>query len=128
MDKKRFKSHEEYVDSLPNNKRVLVKQLRSAIKQATPDATEVISYNMPAYKYHGMLMYLCAHTEHIGFYPFSSAIRTFRDKLKKYETSKGTVKFPLGKPIPVSLVKNIVRFRVQENLEKESLKAKKKKR
>ena len=127
MDSIKFKSVNEYLNSLPKESRDLAQQMRKAIQQAAPIAEEVISYNMPAYRYKGMLVYFAAHNSHIGFYPVSSAIRMFKDDLVNYETSKGTIKFPFEKGIPVSLVKKIVKFRVKENEEKEMAKAKRKK-
>ena len=115
----KFKRVEEYLSALPADIRSKMEDLRSVIKQAAPEATEVISYNMPAFRFHGILLYYAAHTEHIGFYPANThVIEQFRDDLKGYQTSKGTIKFPMDKPIPVSLVKRIVKFRVKQNLEK----------
>ena len=125
MESKKFKTVDEYLTSLPGKSRVLSQQIRKDIQQAAPEAEEIISYNMPAYRYHGMLVYFAAHTEHIGFYPVSSAIREFKNELMNYETSKGTIKFPFEKGIPTALVKKIVKFRVKENLEKELAKTKK---
>jgi uncharacterized protein YdhG (YjbR/CyaY superfamily) len=118
MKTTRFKTIDAYIAAQPVSVRTSLKELRNAIHTSAPDATEVISCNMPAYKFHGMLVYFADHKEHIGFYPFSSAIRAFTHELKKYETSKGTVKFPHGKKIPSALVKKMVKFRVNENLQK----------
>ena len=128
METKKFKTADEYLSSLPRDKRDAVQQLRTLIKESAPGAEEVISYNMPAYKFHGLLVYMMAHAEHIGFYPFSSSIRVFKNKLTSYKTSKGTIQFPLGKNIPAKLVKDIVKFRVKENLEKERMRKLKKKK
>ena len=78
----------------------------------------MISYNMPAFKWNGMLVWYGAHTEHIGFYPRSSAIAAFEDDLAGYKTSKGAIQFPIDKPIPTALVKKIVKFRLAENARK----------
>jgi len=126
MESKKFKSVDEYLTSLSKKSRDLSQQMRKSIQLAAPEAEEVISYNMPAYRYHGMLVYFAAHTEHIGFYPVSSAIREFKNELMSFETSKGTIKFPFEKGIPTTLVKKIVKFRVKENLHKELAKKKKK--
>lgn len=116
---KKFKTVEEYLSVLPKKSRQILEKLRKAIKQAAPEAEEVISYNMPAFRYHGIVVYYAAHKEHIGFYPADThVIEQFRDDLKGYETSKGTIKFPLDKPIPLDLVKRIVEFRVKQNLER----------
>ena len=128
MSATKFKTVDEYLSSLPPKAKKLVKDLRKAIKQAAPEAEELISYNMPAYKFHGILVYYAAHTEHIGFYPGSSAISgIFKDKLTAYKTSKGTIQFPIGKTLPINLIKDIVKYRVKQNLEKEAAKLKKKK-
>ena len=95
-----------------------LKGLRQAIKKAAPKAEEVISYGMPAYKFHGVLVYFGAYQNHIGFYPTSRGITAFQKELSIYEYSKGTVRFPIGKSLPLSLVSKIVKFRVNENLEK----------
>ncbi len=102
-----------------------LEKLRQTIKAAAPLALEVISYSMPAYKLNGMLLYFAAHKNHIGLYPMASGIENFKTELSKYETSKGTVQFPFDKPIPFGLIKKIVKFRVQENLDKAKSKKKK---
>ena len=117
MESRKFKTVEEYFSVLPSRSKTPMKDLRMAIKKAAPQAEELISYNMPAFKSKGMLVYYAAHTNHIGFYPVSSAIRAFEKELSKYERSKGTIRFPLDKPVPLNLITKIVKFRVQENLE-----------
>ena len=92
-----------------------MEELRQTIRDAAPEATEVISYQMPAFKLNGNLVWFAALKNHIGFYPTSSAIETFKEKLSPYETSKGTVKFSLDEPFPFDLIKEMVRFRVKEN-------------
>jgi uncharacterized protein YdhG (YjbR/CyaY superfamily) len=126
MDRRRFKNVDEYISELPLQKKRMLSQLRKAIKQVAPSAEEIISYNMPAYKQNGILVYFAAHSNHIGFYPFTTAIKVFSNELSKYETSRGTVKFPLDKKLPVGLIKKITKFRVNENIQK--AKAKKLKR
>jgi uncharacterized protein YdhG (YjbR/CyaY superfamily) len=105
----------------------LLKQLRTTIKKAAPLAEEVISYGMPAYKYHGILVYFAGYEHHIGFYPTASGIENFKKEIAGFKHSKGAVQFPLDKPLPLSLVTAIVKFRVQLNLEKASIPLKKKK-
>ena len=114
----KFTSVDQYMASVPGHTLQLAEDLRDIIRQAAPKAEEVISYNMPAYKLHGILVYFAAYEKHIGFYPTGSAIVAFKDELAKYKTSKGTIQFPLDKPIPKTLVKNMVKFRMQENMEK----------
>jgi uncharacterized protein YdhG (YjbR/CyaY superfamily) len=95
---------------------LLWKKVRLAVRQAAPQAEETISYQMPAFKQNGILVWFQAFKNRIGFYPKISGIETFKIKLATYQTSKGTLQFPLDKPIPRELVKKIVRFRVKENL------------
>jgi uncharacterized protein YdhG (YjbR/CyaY superfamily) len=122
MIKTKFDSIDEYIAAQPTNVRASLKMLRQIIKKAAPKAEEVISYQMPAYKFHGMLVYFAVFKNHFSFFPTSSAVKAFKEKLKSYECSKGTIKFPLNKPIPVKLVTEIVKFRVMENLDKKLLK------
>ena len=111
----------QYIDGQPKQIQIMLKQMRAAIQQAAPDAQELISYQMPAYKYHGMLLYFAGHTGHIGFYPLASAVTKFKKELAGYKISKGTVQFPLDQPLPLSLLSKIVSFRVKENFEKARL-------
>ena len=120
MKTTKFKTVDEYISSSPPKVKLLLKSLRNAIKQAAPEAEELISYNMPAFKCYGrILVYFAAHTKHIGFYPGNQATNEFfKDDLTEYETSKGTIKFPFEKGIPLGLVKKIVRFKANENLKR----------
>jgi uncharacterized protein YdhG (YjbR/CyaY superfamily) len=111
----KFKTVDEYLSGLPKPARDAVASIRQAIRQAAPQADEVISYNIPSYKWNGMLVWYAAFKNHIGFYPKASGIAAFKDKLTPYKTSKGAVQFPIDKPIPLSLVKQIVKFRMEEN-------------
>ena len=97
------------------NVQIILEQLRKAIKETAPEATEVISYQMPAFKQNGVLVWFAAFKNHIGFFPKVSAIDAFKGQLSRYQTSKGTIQFPINEPIPLELVKEIVRFRVKEN-------------
>ena len=115
---KPFRTVEEYIATFPKTVQLELEELRQAIKEAAPEAEETISYQMPAYKQNGVLVWFAAFKKHIGFFPKTSALEAFKEKLADYETSKGTVRFPLGKPIPLDLVKEIVKFRKKENLSK----------
>jgi len=126
MQATKFKTVNEYFSALPPKTRNILKELRKSIKEAAPQAEELISYNMPAFKLHGMLVYYAAYDRHIGFYPTSSPMKVFKDQLMDYKTSKGAIQFPIQEPIPTTLVKSIVKFRISENLEKEAKKKKKK--
>lgn len=111
-----------YIAGFPKEVQVLLQQIRTTIQKAAPGAVEKISYGMPAYYFEGMLAYFAAHTRHIGFYPYASTIQAFSKDIEKYIHSKGTVQFPFEKPVPVRLVTKMIRFRVNENLEKKSRK------
>ena len=119
----KFKSIEEYHSCFPEKIVALLEEMRNIIKQAAPNAAEVISYNMPAFKMNGILVYYAANKEHIGFYPTAKPIEVFKEQLAKYKTSKGAIQFPIDKPIPKTLVKNIVKFRVNADMEKAKLKS-----
>jgi len=114
----KFKTVDEYLSTFPANVKGILKEVRKTIKQAAPQAEELISYNMPAFRMSGMLVYYAGYKNHIGFYPVSSAIKTFQKDLLGYKTSKGTIQFPLDRQIPFDLITKIVKFRVQENMEK----------
>ena len=116
--KEKFESVDEYIASFPKSVQDALQQVRKAIREAAPKAEEAISYNMPAFKLNGNLVWFGAFKNHIGFYPRESAIEEFKEKLAGYKVSKvhGTVKFLLDKPIPLDLIKEIVKFRVEENL------------
>ena len=114
--KKKFKTIDEYIAAYPKDVQIVLEELRQAIKEAAPEAEETISYQMPAFKQNGILVWFAAFKNHIGFFPKISAIEAFKDQLSSYQTSKGTIQFPINQPIPFGLVKEIVRFRVKENL------------
>lgn len=128
INKLGFSSIDEYLAAQPPGIREKLKKLRQTITKAAPEAEEVISYQMPAYKFHGMLVYFAVFKNHISFFPTSSGVQFFKDRLTAFEISKGTIKFPLDKPIPLRLVAEIVKFRLQENTDKHFLKKIAKKR
>lgn len=123
---KKFKTVDEYLDTFPPPVKKLLQQLRTAIQNAAPEAKELISYNMPAIKGNGILVYYAAAKNHIGFYPTPSAIEAFKKELSAYKSGKGSVQFPPDEPLPLALIAKIVGFRVSEDLEKAKLKKKKK--
>ena len=112
----------QYISLQPKEVQKGLKELHQLVKKAAPMAEEVISYGMPAFKLHGMLLYFAAAKEHYGLYTMPGAIVVFQERLKGYGTSKGTIRFPFGKPLPKKLITDIVRFRVKENLQREALK------
>ncbi len=120
----KFKTVDEYLSAFPASIKKILQEVRKTIKQAAPNAEELISYNIPAFKLNGMLVFYAAYEKHIGFYPTSSGIKVFQDELTNYKTSKGAIQFPIDEPIPRDLITKIVRYRVKENLEKEKTKKK----
>jgi uncharacterized protein YdhG (YjbR/CyaY superfamily) len=119
-----YDKFDSYISLQPVNIQVILEKIRNTIHAAASDAEEVISYQMPAFNYHGILVYFAACKNHIGFYPTASGIANFKDELSKYKTSKGAVQFPLDKPIPYNIITKIVNFRIKENLNKVKLKIK----
>jgi len=117
---------DEYIVRSPPDVQATLQQIRLTIRAAAPDAEETISYQMPTFTLKGTLVYFAGHTKHIGFYPTPTGIEKFKDELADYKGAKGSVQFPLDKPIPFDLIGEIVKFRVQENLEKAEAKKKKK--
>jgi uncharacterized protein YdhG (YjbR/CyaY superfamily) len=115
-----------YIASFPKETQELLNQMRTIISKAVPKAQEVISYGMPAYKLHTVLVYFAGYKNHIGFYPTSSGIREFQEQLAGYKNSKGTVQFPLDKPLPVKIIKEITAFRAKEDTANAEIKAAKK--
>jgi len=109
---------DEYIAGFPAETQVLLQQFRETVKAVAPAATETISYAMPAFKLDGMLVWFAAHANHIGFYPRASAIEEFKQELSGYKSAKGTVQFPINKPLPVDLIKEMVQFRMLENMQK----------
>lgn len=120
-----FQSVDEYIVAFPDDIQAKLQALRTTIRAAAPDAEERISYNMPAFARHGNLVYFAAAKQHIGLYPTASAMMAFRDELAAYSTSQGAIRFPLGDPLPVDLIRRIVEFRVAENRGRVAAKAKK---
>lgn len=118
------KNVDEYIASFPKATQKLLQQLRKTIRKAAPEAEEVISYQMPAYNLYGKLVYFAGYEKHIGFYPMPSAIDNFKKQLDNYNTSKGTVQFPLDEPLPIALVTEMTVFRMKENLAAAELKGK----
>jgi uncharacterized protein YdhG (YjbR/CyaY superfamily) len=117
------RSVDEYMSALPADVQQVLEKIRSTIKTAAPKAEEVISYQMPGYKYHGMLVYFAAFKDHCSLFPASKKVlEVFREELKTYKTFGGTIQFTKDHPLPVKLVKQIVQYRIKENEEKKALK------
>ena len=126
MKSKQARNIDEYIADFPVAVQPLLQKLRTTIRKAAPQAEEAIKYQMPTFVLNGNLIHFAGYKNHIGLYPGSKPIEEFKDDLIKYRVSKGTVQFPLDKPIPVGLVGKITKFCVKRNLERAAAKAKKK--
>jgi uncharacterized protein YdhG (YjbR/CyaY superfamily) len=126
-DKGSFTNVSEYIALQPAAVREGLELLRATIRKAAPKAEETISYNMPAYRQHAVLVYFAANKTHYGFYPTGAPMEAFREKLSGYKTSKGAIQFPIGEPIPVKLVTEIVKWRIKDDLAREIVKNERKK-
>jgi uncharacterized protein YdhG (YjbR/CyaY superfamily) len=120
------KNIDEYIAGFPPDVQEILEKIRMAIRKAAPDAEETIKYQIPTFTLKGNLVHFGAFKKHIGFYPTSTGTEKFRNELSVYEGAKGSVKFPLDKPIPFDLIGEIVKFRVRENLDRAEAKQKKK--
>jgi uncharacterized protein YdhG (YjbR/CyaY superfamily) len=121
MKKTRFATVADYHAAFPPPVRKRLNELRAAITKAAPKATPKISYNMPSYRGHRVLVYYAAFKEHVGFFPMTSAINEFKQQLGAYQFSKGGIRFPHESPIPAALVAKIVRFRVRQDQERAAI-------
>jgi uncharacterized protein YdhG (YjbR/CyaY superfamily) len=112
-------SIDQYMAGVPEPARTTLKKMRTAIRSALPsDATETISYRIPAFKRKNILVWFAAFSDHCSLFPTTSVIAEFKDELKGYSTSKGTIHFPLDKPPPIALIKKIVKARVKQDQSK----------
>ena len=116
--KKQFKTIDEYIKTFPADIQSTLEKIRQTIREAAPEALEAISYQMPTFFLEGNLVHFAAFKNHIGFYPAPTGIEAFAKELSLYKGAKGSVQFPLEKPLPVELIERIVRFRVKENTRK----------
>ena len=114
--KKAPKNIDDYIGDFPKDVQRVLRKLRSAIKKAEPQAKETIIYRIPIFTLHRYLVHFAAYEHHIGFYPTSSPMEAFKRELSPYKVSRGTIQFPLARPLPLTLVSRIVKFRVKENL------------
>ena len=120
-------SIDEYISTFPKEIQKILKELHATIKAAAPGAEEKISYQIPTFVLKGNLVHFAAYKNHIGFYPTPSGIQTFKKELSIYESAKGSVRFPIDKPLPFDLIRRIVKFRVAENLKSAEIISRKKK-
>jgi uncharacterized protein YdhG (YjbR/CyaY superfamily) len=112
------KNIDEYIADFPLDIQEILKKVRATIKKAAPDAEEIINYGIPTFTLKGNLVHFAGFKTHIGFYPTPSGIEKFKKDLSVYKWAKGSVQFPLDKPIPYGLITKIIKFRVKENMEK----------
>jgi uncharacterized protein YdhG (YjbR/CyaY superfamily) len=118
MKAKKAKNIDEYIADFPDDVQPLLEKVRMAIRKAAPRAEEAIKYQIPTFVLNGNLIHFGGYKNHIGLYPGSRPIQEFKDELVKYRISKGTVQFPLDKPLPLGLIGKITKFCVKRNLEK----------
>ena len=118
---------DNYIAGFPAEIQALLKQVRETVQKAAPDAQEAISYGMPTFTLAGNLVHFAAFSNHIGFYSTPSGTKEFNERLSGYKGGKGSVRFPLDKPLPLDLITEIVKIRVAENVKKAEEKPKKQK-
>lgn len=116
---------DDYISRFPADVQAVLEKVRETVRQCAPDATEVISYQMPAFKQHGILVYFAAWKKHIGLYPPISGDKTLEKAVARYAGPKGNLQFPLDEPIPYGLIERIVKLRVKQDSEKAATKRKK---
>ena len=124
MEKNSFKNVDDYIGNFDDSRQEILNNIRKIILKNAPDATELISYQMPAYKFYGALLYFAIYEKHLGLYPTGSSLVFFDEELKPYKRSKGAVQFQLKEEIPYELIERIVKYRVKENFEKSLFKKK----
>ena len=112
----------EYIATADPQAKKALRDIRKTIRDAAPKSEEVISYQIPGYKYHGMLVFFAAWKNHISLYPAPWSAESLKKEMAAYEGSKGTIKFPLDKPMPLTLIKKMVKYRVKENEMRAALK------
>lgn len=118
-------SIDDYIEGFPPKVGKILQKIRKTIQKAAPGATEAISYQMPAFRLNGYLIYFAGYQSHVSLYPAPREAREFKEELAAYEGGKGTVRFPLDKPIPYDLVARITKYRVQQNVLAAAAKSKK---
>ncbi len=118
-----FNSVDEYISKFTPEVQEILHELRKVIKEAAPEANEKISYQMPAFELNGILVYFAACKNHIGFYPTASGINAFKAELAGYKVTKGSIHFPMDKPLPTELIRKVVQYRIDENKNKKGKKA-----
>lgn len=121
-NQKNITTIDEYISQFPEHVQLILNELRTEIKKSAPNVKEGISYKMPSFYQHSVLVYFAAYKNHIGFYPTASGIAAFEKDLSEYKYSKGAIQFPIDKPLPFDLISKIVSFRVEDDFNKNLLK------
>jgi uncharacterized protein YdhG (YjbR/CyaY superfamily) len=116
--KNTYSNIDEYILTFPREAQEKLREMRAVIKEVAPEADEKISYQMPAFRLKGILVYFAAFQHHIGFYPTGGVLDKFEKELASYKRGKGSIQFPMDEPLPLELIRKIVKFRVAENLRK----------
>lgn len=109
----------EYIEAAPKEAQKKLREMRACIRKSAPGATEGMKWGMPAFSYKRILVTFAAHKHHIGFYPTPSAVKAFAKELLNFNTARGSIQFPLEKPLPLPLIRKITAFRVRESLEQD---------
>jgi len=126
MAKTDYQTIDEYIATFPKETQKILKEIRTTIKAAAPNAEEKISYQMPTFYLNGNLIHFAAYKNHIGIYPTPSGTEAFKKEISKYKAAKGSIQLPLEEPMPLKLIAKIVKFRVAENMKKAKAKGKSK--
>lgn len=116
MQKNTFVTIDEYINAFEGEVKSILQKIRKTVREVAPEAIESINYGIPTFKQYGNLVHFAAYKNHIGFYPSPSGMEEFKKEVAIYKTGKGTMQFPLGKPIPYDLISEMVQFRLEENL------------
>ena len=115
MRAQNYTTIDEYIAMFPKDAQDKLAAIRRVVKEAAPEATEKISYQIPTFYQNGNLVHFAAFKDHISFFPTSSGVTAFQKELKKYKTARGTIQFPMGEPLPLDLIRRITAFRVKES-------------
>jgi uncharacterized protein YdhG (YjbR/CyaY superfamily) len=121
---RQFQTIDEYIGTFPEAVQHILNELRQTIKEAAPEAQETINYQIPTFTLNGNLVHFAAFEKHIGFYPTPSGMEAFKQELSRYKGAKGSVQFPIDEPLPLPLIRRIVKYRVKENLARKKKKKK----
>jgi uncharacterized protein YdhG (YjbR/CyaY superfamily) len=125
MDKKAVNTIDDYIGQFSPDIQDRLRAVRNAIREAAPDAAEKISWQMPTFHQHGNVVHFAAFKDHISLFPGASGVEAFADRLSGFKTSKGTIQFPHGQPLPIELIKEVVQYRIAENIRLSQMKKQK---